>query len=115
RNGKWFASAGEYTDQTIRLSDAKSGNCLWNKQFTEQEGCAWSLIFASEDNLLVSGHHDGGIRFWDVKSGNALGTVKAHSGAVSSLSADNKSQHFASGSWDKCIKLWKVPSSESVR
>jgi WD40 repeat protein len=108
RNGKWIASAGDYTDRTVRLWEVKSGNCLWKKDLTEQVGGAWSLVFASEDNVLLSGHHDGGIRYWDVKSGKDLRTVKAHSGVVSSLSADPKGQYLASGSWDKCIKLWKV-------
>jgi WD40 repeat protein len=112
RDGKWIASAGSYTDRTIRLWDPESGNCLWKKDFTEQEGGAWSLVFVSEGNVLVSGHHGGAIRYWDVKSGKGLRTIKAHSGAVSSLSADVKGQYLVSGGWDKCIKLWKVSLGE---
>jgi WD40 repeat protein len=111
-SGKWFASAGSFADRTIRLWDAESGDCLWEKEFTEQQGGAWSLAFVSEGRALVSGHQGGTLRYWDVESGKHLRTIKAHSGPVSSLSADAKGHTLASGGWDKCVKLWKVPSGE---
>lgn len=110
RVGRWFASGGSFEDRTLSLWDARTGDCVWNKQFNERVGGAWSVTFAANDNLLVSGHYGGGITFWDVKSGNELRTVKAHSAAVSSLAVDAKGQLLASGSWDNSIKLWKVSS-----
>jgi WD40 repeat protein len=112
RKNQWIASAGAYTDRSLRLWDAKSGNCLWKKDFTEQEGGVWSLVFASEDRVLVSGNGDGTIRYWDVKSGKCLRSVKAHSDLVSCLSIDITGQYLASGGWDNCIKLWKIPPNE---
>jgi WD40 repeat protein len=113
RNGKWIASAGSYTDHTARLWDAKSGNRLWEKEFPENGG-VWSMAFSPQDDILISGHHDGEIKYWDVKSGECLATVKAHLELVSALSADLNGQYLASGSWDKSIKLWKLPSSNPV-
>ena len=53
-NGKCFVSAGSYEDKTIRLWEAESGNCLWKKDCDNKEGGhAWSLIFVSEDSVLV--------------------------------------------------------------
>jgi len=113
-DGTLIASGGSYTDRTIRLWDPETGDCLWKKAFTEREGSAWSLVFVSEGNILVSGHHSGAIRYWDVKSGKHLRTINAHSGAVSSLSADIKGRYLVSGGWDNSIKLWKVSSGEAA-
>jgi WD40 repeat protein len=111
RNGKWIASTGSFTDHTLRLWDARSGNCLWTKGFPKGESGAGGLMFVSEDTVLVSGHHNGTIRYWNVETGKPLQTIKAHSGPVSTLSADKAGQLLVSGGWDKLIKLWKVPSS----
>jgi WD40 repeat protein len=112
-NGKWIASAGNYTDHTIRVWDIASGKALWKEEFTENEG-AWSLVFAAEDAILVSGHFGGTIRYWDVKSKKALRTIQAHSQVVSALSADRSGHYLASGSWDKSIKLWKAPGEKLI-
>ncbi len=65
-----------------------------------------SLAFLSDDRVLVSGHEDGTIWFWNVISGNQLTTSKAHSGAVRSLSVLHDSNILASGSDDTTINLW---------
>jgi WD40 repeat protein len=115
QNGKYFASSGSYTDNSLRLWDAQTGEALWHKEFTESEGRSWSLIFCDDDKVLISGHHDGKVRFWDVKSGNLLRTIAAHSENVSALAIDPGEQYLASGSWDKQIKLWKLGPNELPR
>jgi WD40 repeat protein len=112
RDGSRIASGGGYTDHSFRLWDAKSGRSLWIKEFTEQEGSVWALAFISGDSVIVSGHGFGAIRYWDVESGECLRTVKAHGNTVSTITADPTGRYLASGAWDNCIKLWKVPSSE---
>ena len=61
--------------------------------------------------MLVSGHFNGSLRYWDRHSGECLKTVSAHSGKVGSLSVDPDDKYLVSGSWDSNIKLWKLPST----
>jgi WD40 repeat protein len=70
------------------------------------------LVFAVGDTVVASGHHDGRIRFWDVKSGNALKSYNAHTEVVSSLASDAQGRYLVSGSWDHRIKLWKLPPKQ---
>ncbi|MBN1911049.1 MAG: WD40 repeat domain-containing protein [Pirellulales bacterium] len=116
RNGRWIASVGSYTDRSLRLWDAKSGDCLWMREFTEQDGerAAWTVTFAPQDDVLVSGQFDGSIKYWDVNTAECLCTVAAHTESVSSVAVDLKGGYLASGSWDKTIKLWKPPSAKTT-
>jgi WD40 repeat protein len=111
-DGKRAASVGEYTDRTLRVWDVKSGECLWMKDFGENQG-AWCVIFAAQDTVVVSGHSNGAIRFWDAASGTPVGTVAGHANPVSCLAVDPEGKYLASGGWDKLIKIWKAPPSGS--
>jgi WD40 repeat protein len=113
KNGKWIASAGESQDKTIRLWDAGTGKCLWTYELSPGNG-SHCVVFAPKEDVVVCGCFDGKIRFLDRKSGKCFRTTPAHSDSVASLSFNPNGHYLASGSWDRCIKLWNfVPGTDT--
>ncbi|KAF9072680.1 WD40-repeat-containing domain protein [Rhodocollybia butyracea] len=55
---------------------------------------------------LVSGSGDGGVRMWDMRTGQAHRTLLGHTAPVTCLQFDEI--HIASGSLDKTIRIWDV-------
>ncbi|KLO08314.1 WD40 repeat-like protein [Schizopora paradoxa] len=75
--------------------------CLWNVMdgFTQTSFInsgipVYSISFSPKSKILVSGHDDGFLRFWDIK-------------------ADGLS--LASGSNDKSIKIWAMPTAITLK
>ncbi|GGR75881.1 hypothetical protein GCM10008959_41030 [Deinococcus seoulensis] len=69
-NGRWVAAAGE--GRQLNLFDLKAGQAIWSvKAHPYQVG---SLKFNRAGTLLVSGDANSEfVRFWDVKTGKAVG------------------------------------------
>lgn len=55
---------------------------------------------------LASGSADGGVRMWDMRTGQAHRTLMGHSAPVTSLQFDE--YHLISGSLDKSIRVWDL-------
>ena len=69
-----------------------------------------SLDMSYDGVTAVSGHHDGGVRFWDVRSGERTGEVTdLHTGGVSSVNfnPNNNAEILTLGS-DSTLKLVDV-------
>ncbi len=68
-----LASSGGL-DQTIKLWDVRTGNCL-----NLQGHTAWilSVAFSPQGEVLVSGSHDGTVKLWDTKTGECLKTLRS--------------------------------------
>src|SRR5439155_21714892 len=62
-------------DQTIRLWNAKMGECL--KILQGDTNRVWSVPFSPDGKLLASSSHEGTIRLWDVQTGECLQTLKS--------------------------------------
>ena len=71
-------------DNTIRVWDSKSGECLL--VLKGHEGDVSSVSYSPDGGRIVSGSHDDTIRIWDSKSGECLLVLKGHEGDVSSVS-----------------------------
>ena len=57
-------------DDTIRIWDSKSGECLL--VLKGHEGDVSSVSYSPDGSRIVSGSHDDTIRIWDSKSGECL-------------------------------------------
>ncbi len=57
--------------------------------------------------LLASGHDDGPIQLWNVKTGECISRLNGHKSCVMSVCFDGEGL-LASGSGDETIKLWNV-------
>jgi WD40 repeat protein len=78
---------------------------------------ARSAVFSPEGNLVVSGHEDGTIKLWDVKSGKLLRIMKGRSSDVRSVVFSPDGKLIASGNNDESgrVELWSVESGKLVR
>src|SRR6266702_5985515 len=64
-DGKLLASGGE--DQTVRLWDVSSGQCL--KILQGHTHRVRSVAFSPDSDVLASGSEDQTVRLWDVSDG----------------------------------------------
>lgn len=75
-----------------------------------------SCLCLSEDGLLVaSGHYDGSIRLWNVRSGEQLcGPLLGHTGWVYSVHFSADGKRVGSGGKDRTVRVWDVKSGRQV-
>jgi WD40 repeat protein len=74
-------------------------------------GPIWSID--RYDDLLFTGSYDKTIKIWQLKTGNCLTTIRAHSSWVSSLQYDPQFNMLLSSSWDSTIKLWNIDTLQN--
>jgi WD40 repeat protein len=66
------------------------------------------------EDILFTGSYDKTIKLWQIKTGQCLSTIRAHSSWVSSLQYDPKFDMLASSSWDCTIKLWNMKTQQNM-
>jgi WD40 repeat protein len=68
-----------------------------------------SLAFSPDSNVLGVGEN-GTITLWDTRSGKTLASLNGHASMVSTLAFSPDGATLATGSMDKTVKLWNVPT-----
>jgi len=93
---------------------------LWNPQtgkliriFNERPGRTFSLAFCGSDTL-ASGESDNMVRLWNPVTGRQIATLSGHTGTISTMTYEPKSQHLVTGSFDASVRFWTLPSSTAV-
>lgn len=100
--GSILASGSD--DQTIKLWDTRTGECvgtLWGHHDWVQ-----SLSFSPDGQTLASGSRDQTVKLWDWRTGECLHTLQGHTHRVKSVAFSRQGGILASGSDDTTIKLW---------
>ena len=62
-------------DQTVKLWDVNTGQCL--KTLQGHTSWVWSVALSPDAQTLVSGSQDETIKLWDVNTGVCLKTLRA--------------------------------------
>ena len=110
-DGRMLASPS--ADQTIRLWDVATGQCLHTLEGHTDEVKAVS--FDKSVRVLASASFDHTIKLWEVQSGKLLRTLIGHVSWVNSVAFDPQSDLLASGGEDKTIRLWDVEAGRLLQ
>ncbi|HEV3117390.1 MAG TPA: sigma-70 family RNA polymerase sigma factor, partial [Gemmataceae bacterium] len=76
RDGKTLA-ATSHANKLIRLVDVVTGKVLRIITLPGKRKEARSILFARDDETLISGHEDGSVRFWDAATGKRTRQFRA--------------------------------------
>ncbi|KAI8369759.1 WD40-repeat-containing domain protein [Blakeslea trispora] len=66
-------------------------------------------------SILISGHEDRHIKFFDMRSGECIQSVAGHLDAVTSLDIDSTGTTIVSGGHDSSIRLWDYASKSCIQ
>ena len=67
-----LASGGN--DQTVRLWDTHTGECL--RLLQGHTALMWSVCFSPDGDMLASGSNDQTVRLWDTHTGECLRVLR---------------------------------------
>jgi len=93
-DGKRIVSGS--SDQTLRLWDDDSGDCLATLQ--GHQGRVNAVAFSPDGKRIVSGSSDQTLRLWDADSGDCLATLQGHQGRVNAVAFSPNGSRLLAGS-----------------
>ncbi|CAI9280466.1 unnamed protein product [Lactuca saligna] len=96
-------------DRTIKVWDLNKGYCVNTIIFPSN--CN-AVCFNSDGGTIISGHVDGHVRLWDIKTGKVLSEVAAHSLAVTSVCVSRNGNMVLTSGRDNLHHLFDVRSLE---
>ena len=113
RNGKLCSGSA---DDSIKIWDIEKKECIQTLTGHEK----WvRCVFELDNGIIVSGSQEG-IKLWGLNKDNIDGeyvllkTIKEHKNTVRTFCQVDE-EHFASGSFDYTIKIWKINTWECVQ
>ena len=108
--GRMLASPSE--DETIRLWDAETGECL--RTLEGHKSFVSSIAFDPTGRTLASSGWDGTVRLWDPTNGKLLRTLK-HKKFVFSVAFNPAGRTLASAADNGTVKLWDPTNGKLLR
>ncbi|KAF9433098.1 hypothetical protein BGZ76_009888 [Entomortierella beljakovae] len=105
-----------YSNAVIKLFDIETGKEIMTFKSNETyDGTPATqinkIICHPTIPMVISGHEDRYIRFFDINSGNCSFSMISHLDAVSSLDIDPSGLVLCSGGHDASVRLWDIASS----
>ena len=119
-NGNYFVTGSE--DKTVKVWDPENYTVLVS--FDGNDDAVYSLAYATQENVIVSGSADNAVRSWRVTQTNAGETRGArvreysgHEGPVYSVDSGiwNNQEVIVSGSADTSVIVWDIGSGNRRR
>lgn len=97
-------------DETIRLWDAETGQCL--KTLACPGSWIQTLTFSPDGEYLVSGGSDGEICVWQVATAHCQRILSGHRDRILSLKFTADGRTLVSGSQDETVAVWDFESGD---
>ena len=113
KEGEGGILASGSADQTIRLWDLGTGQCL--KTLSEHTRSVSAVGFSPDGQTLASGSSDRTIKLWAVNTGQCLKTLHGHTNQVLSVDFSPNGHILVSSSADETIKLWDLNTGECIK
>ena len=101
------------SDQTLRLWDLSSGECL--RTFAGHPDMVRFVALSADERLALSGGNDKTLRLWELNSGHCLRTFEGHTDFVDCISFSADGRRALSGGNDKTLRLWELGTGKCVR
>jgi WD40 repeat protein len=73
-----------------------------------------AVAFSPDGRTVVSGHDDGSVRFWDVRSQRLTGDIPAHPKAVSAIAFTPDGGRVATAGEDRVVRVWDADSHKPL-
>ncbi|MEL6382701.1 MAG: NB-ARC domain-containing protein [Cyanobacteria bacterium J06626_18] len=96
-------------DQTIRLWDAATGQCL---KTLPCQSWIQTVTFSPDGQHLVSGDNEGLIQVWEVATAQYQRLLKGHRDRVLALKFAADGQTLVSSSQDQTVRVWNFASGD---
>ena len=106
-DGSLLATGGE--GPFIMLWNPLNGQLV--RTFTERPGKTFVLAFCSND-VLASGESDNMVRLWNPATGEQTALLSGHTGTISTMIFEPKTQNLVTGSFDASIRFWELLQAE---
>jgi WD40 repeat protein len=95
----------------VFLRDPKSNSI---SQTLTCESTANTAAFSPDDSLIATGHADGVIRLWDVKSGQLMFKFAGHGRSVSEIAFVPDGRTLLSASSDGTVRVWSTAHNRTL-
>lgn len=84
-------------------------------EFKGHSNFCFSVKFSPQGNLLVSGSFDETVKVWDVRTGECVSTLPAHSDPVTGVDFNTDGTCIVSSSHDGLMRIWDVATGECLK
>ncbi|MBD2157036.1 AAA-like domain-containing protein [Leptolyngbya sp. FACHB-16] len=109
-DGRRLATASH--DQTVKVWDAETGECLMTLQGNSP---MWTVLWLPDQRSVASTTSDGLLQVWDTETGQCTRTVRAHNSTIWSLIAHPARSFVATGSEEQSVKFWNIETWDCLR
>jgi len=105
-DGKLLAAAGR--QRIVRLFDAATGDAA--ADLPERPGETLVLCFCGNDFLASAGSQNV-IHLWNIRSGREQCRMIGHTGSITTLAFDSRTESLISGGFDTTVRIWNINQS----
>lgn len=117
---KWVAG---YASSSLGIFDTESGKCVQTMHAqaapthtADPDSQINKVVAHGRMGLVITGHEDHTIRFWDPRTGGeAVHKMVAHQAPVSSLAIDPSGIYLASTDHGLSVRFWEISSKNCVQ